>query len=216
VIEDAAQAHGATLNGVKAGALGDIASFSFYPGKNLGAYGDAGGVTTSRADWADSIRCWANYGARVKYQHEEMGLNSRLDELQAALLRVKLTRLDEWTERRRTIADRYIERLSATPELALPVKQAGANPAWHAFVVRHSRRDAFIAELNARRVQTLMHYPTPPHRSKALRDLFPNVKLPVTEMICETCLSLPIGPHISLADADHVIDAVLDAAHAVN
>jgi dTDP-3-amino-3,4,6-trideoxy-alpha-D-glucose transaminase len=216
IIEDAAQAHGATLNGIRAGAIGDIAGFSFYPGKNLGAFGDAGGVTTSRADWAESIRGWANYGARVKYQHEEIGLNSRLDELQAALLRVKLSRLDQWTEQRRKIADRYIERLSAIPALTLPAKPAGANPAWHAFVVRHSRRNALMAGLGARGVQTLMHYPTPPHRSKALRCLFPNTELPITEMICDTCISLPIGPHMSPLDVNNITDAVIDAVHAVN
>lgn len=214
IIEDAAQAHGATLHGRKVGTLGDLASFSFYPGKNLGAFGDGGAVITDNAQWAQNIRRWANYGARAKYQHEEEGTNSRLDELQAAFLTVKLAHLDEWTRRRREIAAFYLETLANLPSLLLPAIPHGADPAWHLFVIRHRQRDRLAAALAARGVQTLMHYPIAPHQSGALRARFPHLSLPQTEAICDTCLSLPIGPHMTLAQAERVAEAVRDAAGA--
>lgn len=204
VIEDAAQAHGATLHGRKVGALGDIAAFSFYPGKNLGAFGDGGGMVTDRADWADAIRRWANYGAARKYHHEEAGINSRLDELQAAVLSVKLRHLDAWTGRRRAVAATYMAMLADIPGLRLPVAPPGSEPAWHLFVARHPRRDELAARLAERGLQTLLHYPIPPHRSGALRDRFGDIGLPVTEAICATCISLPIGPHMTTGDAERV------------
>lgn len=211
VIEDAAQAHGAMLGAAKVGTLGDIATFSFYPGKNLGAFGDGGAVVTDRADWADAIRRWANYGATEKYHHVETGINSRLDELQAAVLRAKLPALEAWTERRRAIAGRYLADLAGAANLTLPVSPEGTAPAWHLFVVRHPRRDALREALAARGVTTLMHYPIPPHRSQALAARFGGLRLPVTEAIAATCLSLPIGPHMSLDDASRVSAAVLEA-----
>ena len=216
VIEDAAQAHGATLGGRKVGALADIAAFSFYPGKNLGAFGDGGGVTTDRADWAEAIRRWANYGASRKYHHEDIGTNSRLDELQAAVLSVKLAHLDAWTERRRAIAATYLSALSDAPDLHLPAVPDGANPAWHLFVVRHPRRDELAARLAERGVSTLLHYPIPPHRSGALKGMFRDVELPVTEAICDTCLSLPIGPHMTTDEAERVASAARDCLEAMD
>lgn len=204
VIEDAAQAHGATLRGRRVGTLGDIAAFSFYPGKNLGAFGDGGGVVTDRSDWADAIRRWANYGAARKYHHEETGTNSRLDELQAAVLSVKLRHLDDWTARRRAVAATYAAMLADIPGLRLPVVPPGSDPAWHLFVARHALRDELAARLADRGVQTLLHYPVPPHRSGALRGGFGNISLPVTDAICATCISLPIGPHMTTADAERV------------
>lgn len=215
VIEDAAQAHGATVNGLRVGTLGDIAAFSFYPGKNLGAFGDGGAVVTDRADWAASIRRWANYGSSVKYHHVEIGLNSRLDELQAAVLRAKLGSLDAWTEHRRAIAAHYIAALADIAGLELPAQPRGTAPAWHLFVVRHPERDALRKALAQRGVETLMHYPIPPHRSEALRDLVPGVSLPVAERIAETCISLPIGPHMTLGQAARVSEAFRDAVRAL-
>jgi len=212
VIEDAAQAHGATLNGRRVGTLGDIAAFSFYPGKNLGAFGDGGGVVTSRDDWAEAIRRWANYGAAQKYRHEEIGTNSRLDEMQAAVLAVKLRHLDEWTGRRRAVAATYLAALGDVPGLVLPAVPVGADPAWHLFVIRHEKRDELRALLAGRGVETLMHYPIPPHRSGALKGEFGALRLPVAEAICETCLSLPIGPHMEAADAERVAGIVSDCA----
>ena len=205
---DAAQAHGALLGGQRIGELADLAAFSFYPGKNLGAFGDGGGIVTDRADWADAIRRFANYGAAEKYHHEEIGTNSRLDELQAAVLAVKLRHLEDWTDKRAAVAALYLDRLADLPQLLLPGIPAGAQPAWHLFVVRHQRRDELRALLEARGVATLMHYPIPPHRSGALRADFAHLHLPVTEAICDTCLSLPIGPHMSGEDAERVADAV--------
>lgn len=216
IIEDAAQAHGATLHGRKVGTLGDVASFSFYPGKNLGAFGDGGAVTTDNAQWAQNIRRWANYGASAKYRHEEEGTNSRLDELQAAFLTVKLAHLDEWTRKRREIAALYLEALADLPSLVLPAVPNGSDPAWHLFVVRHRQRDRLAEALAARGVQTLMHYPIAPHHSGALRARFADLSLPQTEAICATCLSLPIGPHMTPAQAARVAEAVRDAVAATS
>lgn len=216
LVEDAAQAHGATLGGARIGTLADITAFSFYPGKNLGAFGDGGAIVTDRADWAENIRRWANYGSREKYVHEDPGINSRLDELQAALLSVKLPHLDAWTERRRTVARRYLDGLRSLPGLALPASPAGSDPAWHLFVLRHEKRDLLRQELEARGVTTLMHYPVPPHRSQALRDRFGHLALPETERICATCFSLPIGPHMGPAEAELVVEAVRDALRALD
>lgn len=215
VIEDAAQAHGASLRGRRSGALSNAASFSFYPGKNLGAFGDGGAVVTTNRDIADKVRRWANYGSTAKYHHNEIGLNSRLDELQAAFLSVKLTVAEEWTNRRRAIAQLYSEQLSGVPELKLPTVGQGAEPAWHLYVIRHATRDELARELAARGVETLIHYPIPPHRTKALADRYRDLSLPVTEEICRTCLSLPIGPHLSAAEAKDVVVATKAAIRAL-
>ncbi len=208
VLEDAAQAHGARLGGRAAGALGTAGAWSFYPTKNLGAVGDAGAVTTDDGRLAERLRSLRNYGSRNKYVHDERGLNSRLDEMQAALLRVKLTRLDEWNARRAVIAERYLDGLADAP-LRLPVVPPGTRHAWHVFAVHSPHRDALAAHLAERGVGTLMHYPTPPHLSGAYRDmgLGPG-DLPVAERLARETLSLPMGPHLAAADVERVIDAV--------
>ena len=169
VIEDAAQAHGARYKDRRTGSLGDAAGFSFYPGKNLGALGDAGAVVTSDDALADRVRVLRNYGSRVKYHNEVQGFNSRLDPLQAAFLRVKLRHLEEWNDRRRVLASRYLESLRGVPELLLPYVPEWAEPAWHLFVVRHPRRDALQQHLNRTGIGTLIHYPIPAHLSLAYK-----------------------------------------------
>lgn len=212
LIEDAAQAHGARQGERRAGALGDAAGFSFYPGKNLGALGDAGAVTTDDAELAARVRVLRNYGSQVKYYNEVKGYNSRLDELQAALLRVKLPVLDEWNARRTAIAGRYLEQLAGLPELVLPAVAEGMDPVWHLFVVRHPRREALQAALAARGVATMIHYPVAPHCSEAYAELgLGRGAFPLTEANMDTVLSLPIGPHLTLDQADRVIAAVREA-----
>ena len=170
VIEDAAQAHGAKYKGYRAGNLGDAAGFSFYPGKNLGAFGDGGAVTTNDADLAKQIRLLRNYGSRIKYQNEIMGFNSRLDELQASLLRVKLKYLDEWNERRQVRATRYLEQLAETG-LVLPAVPVWAEPVWHQFVIRSLGRENLQNKLSAQGISTMIHYPIPPHLQPAYHHL---------------------------------------------
>jgi dTDP-4-amino-4,6-dideoxygalactose transaminase len=208
VVEDAAQAHGARYKGRRAGALGDAAGFSFYPGKNLGAFGDAGAVTTADRQLADQIRLLRNYGSRTKYYNEAKGYNSRLDPLQAAFLRVKLKRLDEWNGRRTRIAKNYLERLSEIPDLISPFVPEWAEPAWHLFVVRHRERDRLQNFLNSENVGTLIHYPIPPHLSQAYREEFLAASYPLTEESARTVLSLPIGAHLSRAEQEQVINSL--------
>ncbi len=204
LVEDAAQAHGAELGNRRAGGLGHVAGFSFYPGKNLGAFGDGGAVVTDDAEMAEKVRLLGNYGARVKYEHEAAGGNSRLDPLQAAFLSVKLGALDGWTARRREIARVYLDALAGLPDLTLPADVPGASSVWHLFVVRHPRRDALRAALDAAGVPTALHYPVANHRSGAFAADFGHMSFPVTEDICRTCLSLPIGPHLSVVDAREI------------
>ena len=209
VIEDGAQSHGARCQGIRSGALGDAAGHSFYPGKNLGAYGEAGAITTDDGDLADKLRLLRNYGSRVKYHNALPGFNARIDELQAAFLRVKLTVLDEWTERRRLIRRQYDEGLAGLPGLTLPTQPAGMESAWHLYVVRHPRRDELQKHLSAAGVGTLIHYPIPPHLSGAYAAM--NLRassLPIAEELARTVLSLPMGPHLSADQADHVIASV--------
>lgn len=210
MLEDAAQAHGSSDAGRRAGGLGDAAGFSFYPGKNLGAFGDGGAVVTDNADLATAVRILANYGARTKYHHEEVGTNSRLDALQAAFLSVKLRHLDAWTQRRRQIAQVYLSQLDGIDGLTLPGVAAGVEPVWHLFVLRHDRRDDLQAALAARGVPTALHYPVPNHHSGAFRAAFGHLSFPVTEAICRTCLSLPIGPHLTVAEAEEIAGIVGD------
>jgi dTDP-4-amino-4,6-dideoxygalactose transaminase len=211
VVEDAAQAHGARYRGKRIGAHGDIVCWSFYPGKNLGAYGDAGAVTTDRHDLADRVRTLRNYGSRSKYHNEVRGVNSRLDELQAAGLRVKLRHLDEWNDRRRAVAALYLDALSGCSSLVLPTLLRDSDPVWHLFVVRSPSRDRLQNALDAAGVQTLIHYPVPPHLQPAYASVRAFDRLPVAETLADEVLSLPIGPHLSGEDAQHVIDAVLEA-----
>lgn len=212
LIEDAAQAHGATDGDRRAGALGHAAGFSFYPGKNLGAFGDAGAVVTDDDDLADRVRMLGNYGAREKYHHETAGGNSRLDPLQAAFLSVKLRHLDGWTERRRAVAAIYDAGLADVPGLRRPGVAPGTAPVWHLYVIRHPRRDALRAALAARGVPTALHYPIANHHSGAFAAEYGHLSLPVTEEICATCLSLPMGPHLSEADAADIAGIVADTA----
>jgi dTDP-4-amino-4,6-dideoxygalactose transaminase len=211
VIEDAAQAHGARYKGRRVGSLGHAAGFSFYPGKNLGAFGDAGAVTTNDAALADAVRSLRNYGSAKKYVHDLMGFNTRLDELQAALLRVKLLKLDAWNAHRTRIAEAYLAGLSGDgSEVDLPVVPSWADPVWHLFVVRTRRRDALHERLRQNGIETLVHYPTPPHRQGAYR--WDHRSYPVTEDLHRRVLSLPIGPSMTVDQAAEVIRAVRDAA----
>jgi len=211
VLDDAAQSHGATVDGVRVGGLTHLTAWSFYPGKNLGALGDAGAVTTSDAVLADKVRVLRNYGSRVKYANEVRGVNSRLDELQAAVLSAKLPSLDHWNQRRVAIAERYQRELAALP-LVLPVLAAGVSSVWHLYVVRHPRRDALQAELKARGVETLIHYPTPPFLQPAYPEFKPQAgRWPIADRFAKEVLSLPIGPHLTSAQQTQVI-AALEAA----
>ena len=212
VIEDNAQAQGARYKGRRTGSLGDAAGNSFYPGKNLGALGDAGAVTTNDPALADRVRMLRNYGSRKKYYNDVRGCNSRLDELQAAFLRVKLKRLDEWNERRAGIAAKYLQAFSPLKDLTLPHVPDWAKPVWHLFVVRHPLRDRMQQILTDAGIGTLVHYPVPPHLSGAYADLkLPSGAFPVAEDLANTVLSLPIGPHVSDASLHQVIHAVCAA-----
>lgn len=206
VIEDAAQAHGARYKGRRVGSLGDAAGFSFYPGKNLGALGDGGAVTTNDAELADKVRVLCNYGSRVKYQNEVKGFNSRLDELQAAFLREKLKHLDEWNERRSSVARRYLDALTCK-SLTLPMVPDWCSPVWHLFVVRHSRRGQLQRDLNDYGVGTLIHYPIPPHLQAAYQaDSWVKGSFPIAEKMADELLSLPMGPHIDAQQVNHVCE----------
>lgn len=208
VIEDAAQAHGASLNGQKAGSFGDAAGFSFYPVKNLGALGDAGAVTTNDHGLAELVRALGNYGSHTKYAHDYEGLNSRLDEIQAAFLRVKLRHLNEETVQRRRIAEFYRE-AARCRSLTLPEVAAPEGHVWHLFVIRHRQRDRLQRLLADVGIETLIHYPVPPHLSGAMKQLnMHKGDLPVTEMLSRTVLSLPIGGHVSQDQARHVATCV--------
>lgn len=209
VIEDAAQAHGARCQGRRVGGLGNAGCFSFYPGKNLGAYGDGGAVTTNDAGLAQQLRLLRNYGASRKYHSEIMGFNSRLDELQAAFLRVKLGRLDEWNERRAEVAHWYRQALQAVPDLTLPFVPAWADPVWHLFVIQHPRRDELQQALHQAGIGALLHYPIPPHQSEAYyRGRWKGGKLPATERLAREVLSLPMSPHMTQADVHRVAEVI--------
>lgn len=207
VLEDAAQAHGARVRGRPVGAR-DVVAWSFYPGKNLGALGDGGAVTTDDAGVADRLRVLRNYGSRVKYRNEVRGYNSRLDEIQAAVLRAKLRCLDAWNARRAASAERYACELGTT-ELTLPVVPSWAEPVWHLYVVRSRSRDALRAHLSANGVDTLIHYPVPPHRQPAYGDLrFDPTAFPIASTMANEVLSLPMGPHMTIEQQALVIDAI--------
>ncbi len=207
VVEDAAQAHGAAYKGRRIGAHGDIVCWSFYPGKNLGAMGDGGAITTNRADLADKVRMLRNYGSHKKYVNEIQGVNSRLDPIQAAVLRVKLAHLDTWTARRRNMAQAYKAGL-AGQDLTLPHVPEWADPVWHLFVVRSTRRDALQAQMTTAGIGTLIHYPIPPHMQTAYAHLnFDPQDFPIAQKLADEVLSLPIGPHLTGSDMGRVIMA---------
>jgi dTDP-3-amino-3,4,6-trideoxy-alpha-D-glucose transaminase len=210
VVEDAAQAQGARYKGRRAGTLGDAAAFSFYPGKNLGAFSDAGAVTTNDTELATRLTRLRNYGSKIKYQHEEAGLNSRMDELQSAFLRVKLRHLDEWNGRRSKIAGGYLSGLSNCAELSLPHVPVWTRPVWHVFVIRHPERDSLQKKLTELGIGTLIHYPVPPHRSGAYAHDLPlrGLVLPIADELAATVLSLPIGPHLAEDTTARIIAAI--------
>ena len=212
VLEDAAQSHGARSHGRQAGALGHAAGVSFYPSKNLGALADAGAVTTNDAKLADQLRHLRNYGSKVRYHNEVLGLNSRLSELQAAFLRAKLPHLPAWNARRTPLAARYLTQLAplaAAGHLTLPHVPAWAEPVWHLFVIRTARRDALQAHLAAQGVGTGIHYPIPPHLSHAYRECgWKRGDFPLAEKFADEVLSLPIGPHHTGDQIDFVCAAI--------
>ncbi len=204
IIEDNAQAIGAEWNGIKTGNLGDAAGFSFYPGKNLGALGDAGGITTNDGELAKTIRALANYGSNQKYVNIYQGLNSRLDEIQAAVLGVKLKYIDAENSRRKEIAKRYIAEIK-NPNIILPENPANeAEHVWHLFVIRTESREQLQNYLTENGVQTLIHYPIPPHKQDAYKD-WNNLSFPITEQIHDEVLSLPISPVMSDGEIENVI-----------
>ena len=193
VIEDACQAHGAEYKGKKVGSIGHIGCFSFYPAKNLGAYGDAGMIVTNDEELAGRLRMMRNYGQLKKYYHQFIGVNSRLDEIQAAILRVKLKHLDEWNEKRRKVARLYNEFLEDS-EVITPTQSEYAKHVYYVYVIRHKNRDKLEEHLEKNGIQTLIHYPIPVHKQKAYTDLGFAAKLPETEKICNEILSLPMHP----------------------
>jgi dTDP-4-amino-4,6-dideoxygalactose transaminase len=208
VLEDGAQAHGARYRGQVLGSGGSTVAWSFYPGKNLGALGDGGGVTCADAALAERISTLRNYGSRIKYHNEVIGYNSRLDELHAAFLQVKLARLDAENQRRRDVAARYLSGLAGSG-VTLPFVPDWAEPVWHLFVVRHPDRDALARRLAAEGIGTVIHYPVPPHLQPAYAELGHRQGVfPISEAIHRDVLSLPMGPTISDAEVESVIDAV--------
>ena len=207
LLADAAQAHGADLRGRYSSA------FSFYPSKNLGALGDGGAVVTDDEALAERIRTLGNYGSRNKYTNEVRGVNSRLDSLQAAVLRVKLKYLDEWNQRREEIALRYLDQLEGVPDLVLPQMASGSEAVWHIFAIRHPQRDWLARQLAREEIGTLIHYPVPPHLSDAYRDAgYGRGSFPIAEQIAEEELSLPLHPHLTAEQVEEIIGSVCLAA----
>jgi dTDP-4-amino-4,6-dideoxygalactose transaminase len=241
VLEDGAQAHGALYKGKRLGGHGDVVAWSFYPGKNLGAMGDAGAVTTNDPELADRIKVLRNYGSRVKYVNEVQGYNSRLDPIQAAILRVKLAYLDEWNNRRRVIAAQYqkglatsgsvvsgsagngsetsgsvVSRLAVShlksSRLILPTVPEWVDPVWHLYVVRHNKRDVFQKQLESLGVSTLIHYPIPPHLQGAFKNRgFKKGDFPIAERIHDEIVSLPISPSMTTLEAEQIIHITCEA-----
>ena len=206
LIEDNAQAHGCTFEGVKTGNLGDAAGHSFYPGKNIGALGDAGAVTTSDGELAKTIRALANYGSSKKYVFKYCGRNSRLDEIQAAILKVKLAHIEEDNKHRQEIAKFYYENIK-NPLVRLPQKLSDANNVYHIFPILCEKRDALQAHLSQNQIQTLIHYPIAPHKQECYKE-WNSISLPITEKIHAQELSLPISPVLGLEEAKEVVRAI--------
>ena len=214
VLEDGAQAHGARYKGRRIGGHGDAVAWSFYPGKNLGALGDGGAVTTNDAQIADRLRVLRNYGSRVKYVNEVAGYNSRLDPLQAAVLRVKLAHLDDWNARRTALAQVYLDGLRDTG-LVLPHVPDWAQPAWHLFVVRHRQRDDLQRALSDAGIGSLIHYPIPPHKQQAYAVAgYPADAFPLASQLAGEVLSLPMGPQLLNEQARVVVAAVRNVVSA--
>lgn len=206
LIEDNAQAQGALFGNLKTGNLGDAAGTSFYPGKNLGAFGDAGAVTTNNEELANVIKALGNYGSFKKYENTYKGLNSRLDELQAAILNVKLKYLDNDNNIRKNIASKYLNRITNN-SIILPIINNADSHVWHLFVIRHKERNRLQEFLFKNQIQTMIHYPIPPHKQMAFKEL-QSISLPITEMIHDQVLSLPISPILKDEEVDLVVQAI--------
>ena len=208
VIEDNAQSQGATYKGKKTGNLGDAAGISFYPGKNLGALGDAGAITTNDEDLANKIRTLRNYGSNKKYFNEYKGYNSRLDEMQAAVLRVKLRYLDEWNAYRKEVASNYLNKIN-NENIILPHVHKDTNPVWHQFIIRTNNREDLQRYLEEQGISTMIHYPVPIHKQEAYKEYSDMIgRLPIAESIADEILSLPIYPEISKDDIDKIIESI--------
>lgn len=207
VIEDSCQAHGAEYKGKKTGSIGTVGCFSFYPAKNLGAYGDGGMAATNDERLAEKLRMLRNYGQPTKYCHDFIGVNSRLDEIQAAILRVKLKYLDEWNERRRKIARLY-NKFFEDSDVVTPIEKEYSNHVYHLYVIRHKDRDELQQYLLKNKIQTQVHYPIPVHKQKAYSDSGGDAQLPVTEKICSEILSLPIYPSLKDKELEYIADTI--------
>lgn len=208
IIEDCAQAHAAEYNGKRVGSIGHAAIFSFYPGKNLGAYGDGGAITTNDQHLAEKCRKLANHGRISKYNHEFVGRNSRLDALQAAILSVKLQYLDEWTEHRIVLADHYLQLLADIDQVTIPCRQTYAKQVYHLFVIRVDDRSGLQKHLKAKGISTGIHYPHALPKLGAYSHITPPPQTPVAEKLAPTLLSLPIGEHLSSADIEFVVSEI--------
>jgi len=209
VVEDNAQAHGARSGGRLTGSIGHLNATSFYPTKNLGALGDGGALTTNNAAWAQFARAYRNYGSEQKYYNRYAGLNSRLDELQAALLHIKLRHLDRWNREREQLAQRYLDGLHGLAEIALPQLAPGCSHVWHLFVVQCAYRDALQQFLTKKGIQVMVHYPVPPHLQEAFVHLgFKKGQFPIAELLAQRSLSLPLYPGMSREQVDRVIAAI--------
>ena len=208
IIEDCAQSHGACFDGQMTGTFGDIGCFSFYPTKNLGAFGDGGAIITNDAELADKIRTLRNYGSRIKYHNEVEGVNSRLDEIQAALLSVKLRHLNELTAERQNIAARYLQEIN-NPKIILPETLVGSDHVYHQFVVRCSERERFIQYLSDNGIKTMIHYPIPPHLAESYARLgYKRGDFPITEKYADEILSLPMYNGMAGGEIEYVIDQI--------
>lgn len=225
VLEDAAQAHGADYNGKKCGSLGNAAAFSFYPGKNLGAFGDGGAITTDDYELADKVRTLANYGSKLKYYNDSKGYNCRLDEIQAAILRVKLKYLDNWNKRRHQLAMSYstisnynirlpyqdleCNRYEDVISYVLPLSGANVIPCWHQYVIQSKTRDTLAQNLKSVDIETMIHYPVPPHKQKAYME-YNRMNFPIADKVANVCLSLPISPFHDLEDIERITSTITD------
>ena len=207
ILEDSAQAHGASMDGIKAGGFGNASGFSFYPGKNLGALGDAGAITTNDEELAQILRASRNYGSQKKYENIFQGVNSRLDPVQAAFLNRKIINLDEELNIRRKIAKVYSEKIN-NKKIKLPkIPSNEESHVWHLFVVRCNERDRFMKYLRSKDIETIIHYPIPPHKQKAYVN-FNSLKLPITERIHSEVLSIPIGSHLDDSEIDYICNSI--------
>ena len=208
LVEDCAQSHGARFNGKMTGSFGDIGCFSFYPSKNLGAFGEGGAITTNDPEIDRACRTFRNYGSQKRYYNEVVGTNSRLDEIQAGLLRVRLSHLDELTEEKRRIANTYNKEL-CNPKIKLPTLAEGATCVWHQYVIRSDERDRLIEYLNKKEIGTIIHYPVPPHLQECYKSLGHKIgDYPITEKLAKTVLSIPMYNGMTKEEQDYVIDSI--------